>query len=221
MHEQLGVVDGVTVWGGPGTDGIPLNLLAAVEGLVMSNYTWLVAMMTRSNLLTYEFLSADYEGAGRLAPAAGDPFWQGVVHSLGLSTAQLLEGSTCHKLGLRCRQAVNSERARLQQVLQKQPGSGNISLLPEMERMDGQVEAVTAMQRNVRREAVLRNMVGIHSINLLTLLQHARMAVASYPWFCSAWSVYAAIEQIHDHHQQQQHAEQGGKKRQGGKSTSK
>jgi hypothetical protein len=47
------------------------------------------------------------------------------------------------------------------------------------------------------------------------------MAVASYPWFCSAWSIYAAIEQIHEHQHQQQAAEQGGKKRPGSKAGSK
>lgn len=105
-YELQHLEDGRCVWGGPGTEGVPLGLLCEVEGLVMSEFEWLLALLTRNHLATYQFVTADFEGQGRPAPPAGDPYWRRVVGALSLTPHQMQEASMCLHLATRCREQV-------------------------------------------------------------------------------------------------------------------
>lgn len=53
---------------------------------------------------------------------------------------------------------------------------------------------VDRMQANVRKESVVRNLVGFYCINVLSLYQLAKLSVACSPWFCMAWRIADAVE---------------------------
>jgi hypothetical protein len=193
--QPVGEVDGQTVWGGPGTEGIPLPLLARVEDLVMCNFYWLLAIMTRAPLLTFQFISTDMEGKGRKVPPRDDPFWLQITRRLPMSVDQMQEASLCLSMAERCMQKVYLDREEVSKALQQeQTMDKNKTLLPVMHHMDDQLAAVDRMEKSMRREAVVRNMVGFYNINVFTQLDLARISVYSYPFFCGAWSVVGALD---------------------------
>lgn len=54
---------------------------------------------------------------------------------------------------------------------------------------------VERMRANVRKESVVRNLVGFYCINVVSLYQLAKMSVACSPWFCMAWRMVGAVEE--------------------------
>lgn len=54
---------------------------------------------------------------------------------------------------------------------------------------------VERMRANVRKESVVRNLVGFYCINVISLYQLARMSLACSPWFCMAWRIAGAAEE--------------------------
>lgn len=54
--------------------------------------------------------------------------------------------------------------------------------------------SVERMRANVRKESVVRNLVGFYCINVVSLWQLAKLCVACSPWFCMAWRVIGAVE---------------------------
>jgi hypothetical protein len=53
---------------------------------------------------------------------------------------------------------------------------------------------VDRMRANVRKESVVRNLVGFYCINVVSLFQLAQMSLACSPYFCMAWRVIGAVE---------------------------
>lgn len=51
---------------------------------------------------------------------------------------------------------------------------------------------VERMRANVRKESVVRNLVGFYCINVISLYQLAKLSLATSPWFCMAWRVAEA-----------------------------
>jgi hypothetical protein len=55
--------------------------------------------------------------------------------------------------------------------------------------------SVDRMRANVRKESVVRNLVGFYCINVLSVYQLAKLSVAPSPYFCMAWRVIGAVEE--------------------------
>jgi hypothetical protein len=54
---------------------------------------------------------------------------------------------------------------------------------------------VDRMRANVRKESVVRNLVGFYCINVISLYQMAKLSVACSPWFSMAWRIAGAVEE--------------------------
>lgn len=102
---------------GPNVDGIPAAVLAKIEDLVMQNFYWLLAIMTRNPLLTYEFISMDLVEGRTPLPPQHDKMWGEAVNRIELTLEQKQECCTCLQVGGRrhastaqhpCRQAAHS-----------------------------------------------------------------------------------------------------------------
>jgi hypothetical protein len=53
---------------------------------------------------------------------------------------------------------------------------------------------VERMRANVRKESVVRNLVGFYCINVFSLFQLAQVTLACSPWFAMAWRVCSCME---------------------------
>jgi hypothetical protein len=85
---------------GSNVEGVPAALLSKIEDLVMQNFYWLLAIMTRNPLLTYEFISVDLvEGRTPLPPAQHE-VWGALIERLEMTMEQMQECATC--LQVRC-----------------------------------------------------------------------------------------------------------------------
>lgn len=51
---------------------------------------------------------------------------------------------------------------------------------------------VDRMRANVRKESVVRNLVGFYCINVVSLYQLSQLSLAASPWFPMAWRVAEA-----------------------------
>jgi hypothetical protein len=224
--QARGVVNNRVVYGGPGSEGVPLDLLSAVEEQVLDNIAWLLALATSNNLVRFQFFACDFEGGGRLPPPDSDPMWDGVLAAVQLTPLQVHECALCLQMAGQLRDRVLRERSQLQQVLDQAPavisttqghgssssgsggasrgatpasgGSGGtgvitgVSVTKELDRMDGQMAAVQAMQKNFKQEELIKHMPGFYCSNNLSLLQQARYAVACWPWCASPWALFEA-----------------------------
>jgi hypothetical protein len=80
---------------GPNIEGVPCALLSRIEDLVLHNFYWLLAIMTRNPVLTYEFISVDLvEGRTPLPPQQHE-MWAEGVERCDLTLAQQHECCTC------------------------------------------------------------------------------------------------------------------------------
>jgi hypothetical protein len=73
-------------------------------------------------------------------------------------------------------------------------GSGAAAAARAIERQAAQLAAVDALQSNLLRELIVRNMVGFHGINVFSALQMAATVVAVWPSFPLAVNVVGAVE---------------------------
>lgn len=90
---------------------------------------------------------------------------------------------------------VMEERAEIQESMHCRVESEmHTHLSEDVLQLNSRDAAVERMQANIRKESVVRNMVGFYCINVLSLFQLARMSVAASPWFCMAWRVIGAME---------------------------
>lgn len=91
---------------------------------------------------------------------------------------------------------VMEERAEIQESMHCSVESGmHTHLSEEVLQLNSRDAAVERMRANVRKESVVRNMVGFYCINVFSLFQLARVSVACFPWFCMAWRVVGAIDE--------------------------
>jgi hypothetical protein len=80
---------------GPNVDGVPGALLSKIEHLVLTNFYWLLAIMTRNPVLTYEFISMDIiEGTTPLPPQSHE-IWAEAVEGIEMTLEQEHESCTC------------------------------------------------------------------------------------------------------------------------------
>jgi hypothetical protein len=85
---------------GSNVEGVPAALLSKIKDLVMQNFYWLLAIMTRNPLLTYEFISVDLvEGRTPLPPAQHE-VWGALIERLEMTMEQMQECAAC--LQVRC-----------------------------------------------------------------------------------------------------------------------
>lgn len=98
-EHSAGSITGSELSHGPNVEGIPAAVLAKIEDLVMLNFYWLLAIMTRNPLLTYEFISMDLvEGRSPLPPQQ-DKMWGEAVNRIELTLEQKQECCTCLQVG--------------------------------------------------------------------------------------------------------------------------
>jgi hypothetical protein len=96
---------------------------------------------------------------------------------------------------------VMEERAEITAAMQ--PCVGSYSTVPDAQAWmshglvaQNQADAtVDRMRANVRKESVVRNLVGFYCINVVSLHQLAQLSVACSPWFCMAWRIAGAVEE--------------------------
>jgi len=55
-------------------------------------------------------------------------------------------------------------------------------------------QTVDCMRANIRKESVVRNLVGFYCINVISLFQLAKLSLSCSPWFSMAWRVAGAVE---------------------------
>jgi len=80
---------------GPGVEGVPPSVLGRIEELVMHNFYWLLAIMTRNPVLTYEFISVDLVEGRTPLPPQHDELWSAAVDRVDLTLEQQQESCTC------------------------------------------------------------------------------------------------------------------------------
>lgn len=80
---------------GPNVDGVPAALLSRIEDLVLKNFYWLLAIMTRAPVLTYEFISVDLVEGRTPLPPQQDAMWSEAVDRVELTLEQQQECCTC------------------------------------------------------------------------------------------------------------------------------
>lgn len=91
---------------------------------------------------------------------------------------------------------VMEERAEIQESMQCSVESEmHTHLSEEVLQLNSRDAAVERMRANVRKESVVRNMVGFYCINVFSLFQLARLCLACFPWFCMAWRVVGAMDE--------------------------
>lgn len=76
-------------------------------------------------------------------------------------------------------------------------------------------QTVDRMRANIRKESVVRNLVGFYCINVVSLFQLAKLCLSCSPWFSMAWRVAGAVEtklaeRMAGEAAQQQQQQQGG-----------
>lgn len=90
-----GSFTGSEVSHGPNVDGVPAAVLSKIEHLVLQNFYWLLAIMTRNPVLTYEFISVDLiEGVTPLPPQSHE-IWGEALERIELTLEQEHECCTC------------------------------------------------------------------------------------------------------------------------------
>jgi hypothetical protein len=106
---------------------------------------------------------------------------------------------------------VMQERAEIQSSMQCGVESEmHMSSADGMLQLNSRDAAVERMRANMRKESVVRNMVGFYCINVLSIFQLAQVSLAAFPWFPMAWRVIAAVEKRLTQHLQEQ-AQAGGR----------
>lgn len=96
---------------------------------------------------------------------------------------------------------VVEERAEITAAMQ--PVGGSIQTGPQTQAwmsqdflVQNQVDVtVERMRANVRKESVVRNLVGFYCINVISLYQLSQLSLACSPWFCMAWRIAGAVEE--------------------------
>lgn len=92
---------------------------------------------------------------------------------------------------------VMEERAEIQESMQcKVESEMHTHLSEDVLQLNCRDTAVDRMRANVRKESVVRNMVGFYCINVFSLYQLAKVSVACAPWFCMAWRVIGAMDEL-------------------------
>jgi hypothetical protein len=76
-------------------EGIPEELLAQIEDLVLHNFYWLLAIMSTNPLLTYQFISTDLLGREQPLPPEESQLWVDATERLHITLEQMQECSTC------------------------------------------------------------------------------------------------------------------------------
>lgn len=103
---SVGSVAGSEVSHGPNAEGIPAAVLSKIEDIVMKNFYWLLAILTRNPVLTYEFISADLiEGRTPLPPQQHE-MWGAAIERMQLTREQLQECCTCLQVCAKCNSCV-------------------------------------------------------------------------------------------------------------------
>lgn len=200
-EHSVGSMTGSEISHGPNVEGIPAAVLARIEDLVMINFYWLLAIMTRNPLLTYEFISTDLVEGRTPLPPQHDKMWGEALNRIELTLEQKQECCTCLQVSRRCMEKVVQERAQITAAMQ--PAGGSIQTGPQTQAwmsedflVQNQVDQmVERMRANVRKESVVRNLVGFYCINVISLYQLAQLSLSCSPWFCMAWRVAGAVEE--------------------------
>jgi hypothetical protein len=98
-------------------EGIPAAVLARIEDLVMVNFYWLLAIMTRNPLLTYEFISTDLVEGRAPLPPQHDKMWGEALNRIELTLEQKQECCTCLQVraaGVACQHTAHPSSACMQ-----------------------------------------------------------------------------------------------------------
>lgn len=100
---------------------------------------------------------------------------------------------------------VFEERAEIKAAMQADPaldlsqlhGQRNqaVWLSDSLSRINNRDALVERMRANVRKESVVRNLVGFYCINVFSMYQLAQVSLSCSPWFCMAWRVIGACEE--------------------------
>jgi hypothetical protein len=91
---------------------------------------------------------------------------------------------------------VMEERAEIQESMQCSVESEmHTHLSEDVLQLNSRDAAVDRMRANVRKESVVRNMVGFYCINVFSLFQLAKVSLSCAPWFCMAWRVIGAMDE--------------------------
>ncbi|KAF6255978.1 hypothetical protein COO60DRAFT_1702547 [Scenedesmus sp. NREL 46B-D3] len=197
-------------------EGVPQPLLSQIEQLVLGNFSWLLAVMTSNPVLTYEFISMDLIDGTSPLPPQEHSLWAEAVSQVQPTLDQMQECSTCIEVGgvwvsRRCMAKVMEERAEIQESLHCSVESEmHTHTSEDVLQLNSRDAAVDRMRANVRKESVVRNMVGFYCINVLSMYQLAKLALACAPWFSMAWRVIGAMEEALAARLAAQAAQQGG-----------
>jgi hypothetical protein len=90
-----GSCTGSEVSHGPNVDGVPGAVLSKIEHLVLTNFYWLLAIMTRNPVLTYEFISMDLLEGTTPVPPQSHEVWGKAVERIEMTLEQQHESCTC------------------------------------------------------------------------------------------------------------------------------
>eukprot|EP00775_Hariotina_reticulata_P013815 gene13815-13936_t len=192
-------------------EGIPVELLTQIEDIVLQNFYWLLAIMSTNPVLTYQFISTDLLGGDQPLPPEDSQLWSDASERVQPTLDQMQECSTCIQVSRRCIAKVMQERAEIQSSMQCGIESEmHMSLADGMLQLNSRDAAVERMRANMRKESVVRNMVGFYCINVLSLFQLAQISLTCFPWFCMAWRVIGAMEKRLSQQLQEQ-AQSGGR----------
>eukprot|EP00877_Chromochloris_zofingiensis_P007328 jgi/Chrzof1/2849/Cz12g01050.t1_UROD2 len=170
------------------SEGVPVDIQQQMDEVVFTNFTWVMAVLTRNHLLAYQFFSSDVEGSGQDLPAADDPNWVQLVSMLGLSDEQLEELSVVYQLACKCRERVMGERCDIARSMSAGLQDAVHSALSAVSNgREVQAKSLDLMSCNLRREGIVRNLVGCYAVNVLSLYQLGQLSCLCYPFFPMAW----------------------------------
>ncbi|WIA16228.1 hypothetical protein OEZ85_012939 [Tetradesmus obliquus] len=195
-HSQQGSETSLPTAHALSVEGVPQQLLSQIEQLVLENFYWLLAIMTSNPVLTYEFISMDLLEGSRPLPPQEHSIWADAVAHVQPTLDQMQECSTCIQVSRRCMAKVMEERAEIQESMHCSVESEmHTHLSEDVLQLNSRDAAVDRMRANVRKESVVRNMVGFYCINVFSLYQLAKVSLSCAPWFCMAWRVIGAMDE--------------------------
>jgi hypothetical protein len=138
-------------------------------------------------------------------PPAHSPLWARVVDALGFTPEQATELATCYRIADAARQRVMAERVRIAEAVARaeaepstQEAAAAVTGARGIERHAQLEAAVSRLRQSIRKEAVTRNLIGMHLMNTVNLLQLAAISVVAYPFFPMAWPMVGELVKRQD-----------------------
>jgi hypothetical protein len=173
-----------------------------------NSFVWLIAMLRTNFVLTMEFISSDVERGSAPLPPPSSQHWDTLLKRLKMSREQLREGAASYEMAARCQAAVAAEREAIQRDLKRLTESSTPADADAAAKAifsdagivasSAHAAALERVRANMRKEGVVRNMVGFYNLNVLSRMQLARLCAGCWPWFPMAWSVIGAARRVLD-----------------------